>query len=142
VAVVGMWEAGSDGIGVTPVPLCRLTNSYLFAYHFGMSEAISTIDGLTLADGSGAAFMAATLPHNPPSGIAGNLARNVRTFRLERGWSQEQLAEMCGWAQARISEIEAGKQDRRLETLQKLATAFGVTPESMLREDLVEAEAR
>lgn len=62
------------------------------------------------------------------------LARNLRRMRSERGWSQEELATRCKWPQPRISELEAGRQDRRLGTVHRLAEVFGTTPESMLRE--------
>lgn len=62
------------------------------------------------------------------------LAANVRRVRHERGMNQEQLAAACGWAQARISALESGRQDRKLGTVEVLAASLGVTVESLLRE--------
>jgi predicted transcriptional regulator len=66
--------------------------------------------------------------------VAELLAANIRRMRTERGLSQEQLAAACGWPQPRLSELEKGKQDRRLGTVEVLASALQTTPESLLRD--------
>jgi transcriptional regulator with XRE-family HTH domain len=52
------------------------------------------------------------------------LARNLRRLRLERKLTQEALADEAGVRQALISELEAGKIDVRLDTLQRIALAL------------------
>lgn len=49
----------------------------------------------------------------------------VRTLRLERGWSQEQLAQMTGLNIRTIQRIEGG-QKAGLESLKSLAAVFEV----------------
>lgn len=52
------------------------------------------------------------------------LARNLRRLRLERKFTQDVLADEAGVRQALISELEAGKIDVRLDTLQRIASAL------------------
>ena len=58
------------------------------------------------------------------------LVRNVRRLRLERGFSQEELAAEASTRQALVSEIEAGDANPTLDSLARLAQA--------LQEDLAE----
>jgi transcriptional regulator with XRE-family HTH domain len=52
------------------------------------------------------------------------LARNLRRLRLERKLTQDVLADEAGLRQALISELESGKIDVRLDTLQRIASAL------------------
>jgi transcriptional regulator with XRE-family HTH domain len=54
------------------------------------------------------------------------LARNVRRLRLERGFSQEDLAAEASTRQALVSEIEAGDANPTLDSLARLAQALQV----------------
>jgi len=49
----------------------------------------------------------------------------VRKLRLEKGWSQEQLAELCNLSVRTIQRIERG-QKPSLETLNALAAVFEI----------------
>ncbi|MBL4673452.1 MAG: 2TM domain-containing protein [Arenicella sp.] len=49
----------------------------------------------------------------------------VRKLRLQRGWSQEQLAEMSGLSVRTIQRIERGKK-AGLESLKSLAAVFDI----------------
>ncbi|QGY32656.1 helix-turn-helix domain-containing protein [Pantoea cypripedii] len=49
-----------------------------------------------------------------------------RALRLERAWSQEQLAELSGLSTRTVQRIENGERPG-LETLSALAAVFGVT---------------
>nr|WP_208020414.1 2TM domain-containing protein [Vibrio viridaestus] len=49
----------------------------------------------------------------------------IRKFRLQRGWSQEQLAEFSGLSIRTIQRLERG-QTASLESLKSLAAAFDV----------------
>jgi transcriptional regulator with XRE-family HTH domain len=53
-----------------------------------------------------------------------NVARAVLMTRLERGFSQEEVAKRAGTKQSRISEIEASKGNLRFDTLDRVATAL------------------
>lgn len=54
----------------------------------------------------------------------------VRRLRLERGWSQEQLALLCGLSTRTIQRIENG-QPPALETLNSLAAVFNVSVQEL-----------
>lgn len=50
----------------------------------------------------------------------------VRETRIEKGLTQEQLAEKCGTTKAHISKIENDVKEVKLSTLQKIVeTGFG-----------------
>ena len=55
------------------------------------------------------------------------LARNLRRLRLERGWSQDDLAAEAGMRQALVSAIEVGAANPTLASLEKLAATLGIT---------------
>ena len=52
--------------------------------------------------------------------------KKIREFRIDRGWSQEQLAEIAGIATRTVQRAEKD-QTRDGETLQAIAAAFDVT---------------
>jgi transcriptional regulator with XRE-family HTH domain len=54
-----------------------------------------------------------------------DLADEILELRLERGWSQAELADRVGTKQANISRIESGLGNPTFKFLQKLAAAFG-----------------
>jgi len=54
------------------------------------------------------------------------LARNLRRLRLERSWSQYDLADETRLRQALISALELGTANPTLESLDKSAFALGV----------------
>lgn len=51
----------------------------------------------------------------------------VLTRRVDLGWTQQNLARQAGTTQARISQIEAGFEDVKMETLNKVFMALGLT---------------
>ena len=64
------------------------------------------------------------------------LAVKLKVLRAERGWSQEELAKRSGVCVTSISFIETGKRDNkviRVETLVKLAKAFGIEPNELIK---------
>ena len=58
--------------------------------------------------------------------------QNVRTARLARSWTQEDLAHATGLAVVQVSRIERGKREIRLTTFLRLLAAFDVAPEELL----------
>jgi XRE family transcriptional regulator, fatty acid utilization regulator len=58
--------------------------------------------------------------------IVFSMALLLKQWRERRGWSLRQLGERSGVSFANISNIEAGKLDPRLSTLERLAQALGV----------------
>ena len=57
---------------------------------------------------------------------AGPLARNVRRLRVERGMSQQRLAELAAVSRVTVVALEKGRE-ADLSTLDRLAAALGVT---------------
>jgi transcriptional regulator with XRE-family HTH domain len=55
------------------------------------------------------------------------LARNLGRLRLERGWSQDDLAAEARTRQALVSAIEIGAANPTLASLEKLAATLEVT---------------
>lgn len=61
------------------------------------------------------------------------LGRNVRTWRQERGLSQEQLALDAGMKRSYVSELERGLRNPTVRALGRLAEALNLDPEVLLR---------
>jgi transcriptional regulator with XRE-family HTH domain len=60
------------------------------------------------------------------------LARNVKTLRGAKQWSQEALAEAAGLSQVYVSNIETSRKAASIDVLQKLALAFSVDARDLL----------
>lgn len=60
------------------------------------------------------------------------LARNLRNLRLQREWSQDDLAEAAGVRQALVSALEVASANPTVESLDKIAAALGVEVANML----------
>lgn len=56
-----------------------------------------------------------------------NLAKKLRHYRLEKGWSQDELAYQTGSDRTYISDIERGLRNPSLKTLARFADTLGVT---------------
>ncbi|ABE36047.1 helix-turn-helix family protein [Paraburkholderia xenovorans LB400] len=65
--------------------------------------------------------------------IVRNFGAAVRRLRELQGWSQEQLAEYAGLNRSYVGEIERGSAIASIVTVDKLARAFGVSIECLLR---------
>jgi len=62
------------------------------------------------------------------------LAQNVRVLRLMRGWSQEALADAAELDRSYIGDIERAERNVSLDSLERLAQAFGLTLTDLIRE--------
>ena len=56
-----------------------------------------------------------------------DLADDILRFRMEKGWSQAELAEHAGTKQANISRLESGLSNPSVNFLQKIAKALDAT---------------
>lgn len=56
-----------------------------------------------------------------------NLAKHLREFRLEKGWSQDELAERADLDRTYVSDVERGLRNPSIKTLARLADALSVT---------------
>ena len=55
-----------------------------------------------------------------------DLGRQILHLRLERGWTQKELAERAGTKQANISRLENGLLNPSVDMLRRVAEALGV----------------
>jgi len=60
------------------------------------------------------------------------LGRNLRAIRLDRGLSQEDLAEVLHVHRTYIGGLERGERNVSLRSLERLAEGLGVWPEQLL----------
>ena len=65
--------------------------------------------------------------------ICVSLGKKIRELRKERGWRQIDLAEHAGINENYVSDLETGKKEVCLRTLQILAKALGVKTAELLR---------
>jgi transcriptional regulator with XRE-family HTH domain len=63
------------------------------------------------------------------------VGRNVRRFRQERGLTQEQFAEVSGFSQQYISDLERGQRNPTVVSLYELAVALSVMPADLVTPD-------
>lgn len=59
---------------------------------------------------------------------------NIHKLRKMRGLSQAELAERAGLSQPSIGAIEAGRKSPTLRTLEKIASALGISVSDLLEE--------
>ncbi len=65
--------------------------------------------------------------------ICATVGKNIRKFRLAKGWSQNELADRAHTERSYLSLIETGKKNITLLMLQELANALGVKPQDCLK---------
>src|SRR5690606_33170375 len=63
------------------------------------------------------------------------IANRVRDLRIERGWSQPELARRSTLSNAMVSMVERGERTPSLEALSALANALEVDPAVLLTAD-------
>ena len=63
------------------------------------------------------------------------LAKKIKLLRYSHGWSQETLAELCGFHRSYIANIESGKHNVSLDNLERIAQAFEVPIAELLNPD-------
>ena len=63
------------------------------------------------------------------------LAKKIKLLRFSRGWSQETLAELCGFCRSYIANIESSKHNVSLDNLERIAEAFEVPIAELLNPD-------
>jgi ribosome-binding protein aMBF1 (putative translation factor) len=68
-------------------------------------------------------------------GVVKALGRVIQALRLERGWTVEQAAGRFGVEPAFVRRIEAGRTNPSLAVIVSIATAFGLGPEDLLRDN-------
>ena len=61
------------------------------------------------------------------------VAKNVRRYRLARGWTQQRLADGVGTGRIYIAQIEKPSKEISLEMLGRLAKSFRVSLASLVK---------
>ena len=61
------------------------------------------------------------------------LGSNLRALRQDRGLSQEKMAEQLGFHRTYYSDLELGKRNPSLRSVERLAEGLGVDPLALLR---------
>ncbi len=61
------------------------------------------------------------------------VGRNVREARLALGMTQERLADVSGFSQQYISDLERGRRNPTIVSLYEFAQALSVTPIDLLK---------
>lgn len=68
-------------------------------------------------------------------GVYQNIGKNVKRFRKERGWTQQDLADNCeGVTREKVSKIENAYQDYMLSTMLEVCNALNKTLEEISKE--------
>lgn len=62
------------------------------------------------------------------------LAKRIRELRLEKGWSQEHLADVCELHRTYIGDIERRKRNVSIDNIEKIALALKVPITELLSE--------
>jgi transcriptional regulator with XRE-family HTH domain len=70
----------------------------------------------------------------PPLDLNRRFGENVRFARQEAGLLQRELAERCVLHRTYICSIERGERNITLEAVEKIATALGVDPLTLLQD--------
>lgn len=63
-------------------------------------------------------------------------SNNVKSYRIQKGYSQEKLAEISGLHRTYIGGIESNVgRNVSLNNIEKIAKALGISPEKLLMEE-------
>ena len=65
--------------------------------------------------------------------IRGRFGQRLRRLRRKRGWTQVELADYLGLRRTYISEMERGKRNVSLMTLEVVARGFKLSVSQLLR---------
>lgn len=72
------------------------------------------------------------MPRRPETKLLETLAENIRSFRREKGISQEALADMCSLHRTYVGSVERRERNVTLASLAVLAKALGVSVPELL----------
>jgi len=70
----------------------------------------------------------------PPKTARQRIATNLKRLRVERGWSQEHMAELADFHRTYVSQLERCVSNISIDGLEKLAMALGVDILELLAE--------
>lgn len=64
---------------------------------------------------------------------AKKLGKNMKRIRLEKGMTQGDICRKLGLDRAYISNLESGKKNPTLATIEKIAKALEVSPDNLIK---------
>ena len=67
------------------------------------------------------------LPDGNGYEIAKTIGQRVRNYRIDKGLSQEKLAELSGCHPTYIGQVERGEKNATLESIEKIASAMNIS---------------
>lgn len=70
------------------------------------------------------------------------IGENIKRIRKEKGLTQKTLGELCGINEANIRKYENNKQNPKLETARKIATALDVDVWELIEFNIMDVEHR
>jgi transcriptional regulator with XRE-family HTH domain len=78
-----------------------------------------------------------SLPKIYPLSMSARLVftRNLKKYRLAKGFSQEKLAELCELHRTYISSVERGERNITIDNMEKLAIALDIDIRELLNPD-------
>ena len=82
------------------------------------------------------------MPVDPPPDVLVALGHAVRALRLQRGFSQERLAEESGLHPRYISDVERGRRNVGMMNVDRLARALSVDLPTLMARVEVERNTR
>jgi transcriptional regulator with XRE-family HTH domain len=65
--------------------------------------------------------------------LGASLGAEITRLRLEKRWSQIKLADLLGYDERYIRQLEQGAKSPTLRTLSNVAQAFGISVSALLR---------
>lgn len=68
----------------------------------------------------------------PSAALKRILAQNIVRLRRSKGFSQEELADVCGLHRTYVGSVERGERNVTLSTLEVFASALGVSVTDLL----------
>lgn len=67
-----------------------------------------------------------------PQDLRAVIAYNMRLYRVNHGWSQEELARQCGLDRTYVSAVERKRWNIALSNIEKIASALKIPPYKLL----------
>jgi transcriptional regulator with XRE-family HTH domain len=72
------------------------------------------------------------LNRKPSSELRMRVSTNLRALRQARGYTQRELGKLCGFTHSFVSNIEQGRQNISLATLEAFSQGLGCTEADLL----------
>lgn len=68
------------------------------------------------------------------------LGKRIQRARKKKGYTQKQLAEICGVATGTIQQYELGKRQPRIEQLEKIAESLEISVQNLITQGSIVTE--